>query len=274
MQTVGTTIRDRRMKLGLTVTALAEAVGTSKSYLSMIENDRVDAPPSREVLARIERALDITPGELVRLGDWQSTPAGVKREIEELREQARRGADLAKWLRESTGRRAGGGRNLDRVFRSGELRKRIDSALPGDGNVETDRPLPVHYQVPLINKVAAGYPTDFTDLDYPARVADQYVGCPEVDDPQAFAARVVGESMRPNYGEGDIVVFSPAASVASGDDCFVRLEPDHECTFKRVFFEEGDCIRLQPINPSFAARTVEREAVAGLYRAVWRLARL
>ena len=273
MQTVGTTIRERRQKLGLTVTALAEAVGTSKSYLSMIENDRVEGSPSRDVLARLERALNIAPGELVRLGDWQSTPAGVKREVEQLREQAERGAALAKWLRESTGRRAGGGRNLDRLFRTGELRKRIDSALP-DGGLETDQPLPVHYQVPLINKVAAGYPTDFTDLDHPARVADQYVGCPEVDDPQAFAARVVGESMLPDYAEGDIVVFSPAAAVESGDDCFVRLEPDHECTFKRVFFEEADRIRLQPLNPRFASRTVPRESVAGLYRAVWRLARL
>jgi phage repressor protein C with HTH and peptisase S24 domain len=129
--------------------------------------------------------------------------------------------------------------------------------------------------VPLINRVAAGYPADFTDLDFPARVADEYVRAPAAAgesaagrDPDLFAARVVGESMQPEYREGDIVVFSPAREVRSGVDCFVRLEPDHRTTFKRVYLEAGGLIRLQPLNPAFAARVVPREEVAGLYAAV------
>jgi hypothetical protein len=62
-------------------------------------------------------------------------------------------------------------------------------------------------------------------------------------------------------------------------DCFVRLEPDHRTTFKRVYFERGapgegggegsgEMIRLQPLNPRFAAMVVPRERVAGLYAAV------
>src|SRR6185295_16344626 len=86
--------------------------------------------------------------------------------------------------------------------------------------------LPV--QAPLINKVAAGYPTEFTDLGYPARVADEYVSAPGVTDADAFAARVVGDSMMPLYREGDIVVFSPERDTKDGDDCFVRLERDDE----------------------------------------------
>ena len=129
--------------------------------------------------------------------------------------------------------------------------------------------------VPLINKVAAGYPTGFTDLDYPASVADQYVPAPNVSDPDAFAATVAGDSMLPGYAEGDIVVFSPLADVKAGSDCFVRIEPDHETTFKRVFFEPGaggrEMIRLQPLNPAFPPRVLPREQVAGLYRAVWRM---
>ena len=114
--------------------------------------------------------------------------------------------------------------------------------------------------VPVINRVSAGYPKDFTDLSYPKGVADDYVGCPDVHDKDAFAARVHGDSMTPKYREGDIVIFSPAAGPKSGDDCFVRFEDGHT-TFKRVFFENDDeggrqsMLRLQPRNEKYRPQT-------------------
>src|SRR5690606_20908214 len=137
-------------------------------------------------------------------------------------------------------------------YRSGQLRKRIDAALGAERDETGAGPPTATFRgrgrgVPLINKVAAGYPTDFTDLDYPARAADDYVPAPGVDDPDAFAATVVGRSMEPEYREGDVVVFSPLADVSDGCDCFVRLEPDHESTFKRVYLDpSASTIRLQP----------------------------
>jgi len=132
----------------------------------------------------------------------------------------------------------------------------------------------VRRSVPVINRVAAGYPADFTDLDYPTRVADEYVSVPDIADPQAFAARVVGESMLPDYRPGDLVVFSPQLSATDGADCFVRLLPDHESTFKRVYLPDEEHARLQPINPAYAARTVRRDAISGMYPAVYRIQRL
>ncbi len=125
--------------------------------------------------------------------------------------------------------------------------------------------------VPLINKVAAGIPAEFTDYDYPAQVADEYVPCMGVQDPEAFAARVLGESMMPEYREGDVIVFSPGRAVMDGSDCYVRLLPDHQSTFKRIFFEAGDRVRLQPLNPAFKAKVVGREEIDGLYAAVMRM---
>jgi SOS-response transcriptional repressor LexA len=50
------------------------------------------------------------------------------------------------------------------------------------------------------------------------------------------------------------------------------LEPDHETTFKRVYFEKDgggrEMVRLQPLNSAFAPRVLEREQVAALYAAV------
>lgn len=120
------------------------------------------------------------------------------------------------------------------------------------------------------------YPRDFTDLTYPKGVADDYVGCPDVQDRDAFAARVHGDSMSPKYSQGDIVIFSPAAPPREGDDCFVRFEDGHT-TFKRVFFETDDgepMIRLQPRNEKYKAQTIPAKDIAGLYRAVFRYQRV
>ncbi|MEM1184143.1 MAG: S24 family peptidase [Planctomycetota bacterium] len=272
---LGTALKARRHERGLTLAVLAERVGCARSYLSAIENGRRGAP-SRNLIERLESALDLAPGSLQSRAEWEKTPAKVRADVVKLRAKHTATESASRQLAAilSSGR-------LDDAHRSGELRTLVDRLQPDSGRTNghaiggtlghrVSEALPV--EVPLINKVAAGYPADFTDLGYPARMADEYVRVPDLADPDAFAARVVGDSMEPEYREGDIVVFSPARDINDGCDCFARLEPDHESTFKRVYFEVGDhgeeLIRLQPMNNRYAPRTVERERVAGLYRAV------
>ena len=314
----GPRLRDLREARGLTLQRLALAAGCTKGYLSSVENEKRGAPTD-EMLARLERALGLPEGDLVRAAGWERTPAPVRREVVKLaareaahRERERKLASIfAKSGIDATGRLLGA---LDEAYKSGELASILGLQSQRDGDQEqrgegrsdngaTKPPMPLvgtlarvlPFEVPLINKVAAGYPREFTDLGYPARVADEYVRCPDIEDPDAFAARVVGDSMLPEYREGDIVVFSPIREIKSGMDCFARLEPDGETTFKRVFFENADAlasknatssasaqparvkfegdssgvrVRLQPLNPAYPARVVEREQVGGLYAAV------
>lgn len=56
---LGDRVRERRRKCGLTLEALAEKVGSSKSYMWEIENKEV-ARPSAEKLAQIAAALETT----------------------------------------------------------------------------------------------------------------------------------------------------------------------------------------------------------------------
>jgi transcriptional regulator with XRE-family HTH domain len=279
-ESVGNILRRRRRELGLTLQELAEQVGCARSYLSQVENDKRPNPPGEALLMRLEGALGLERGELVEAARWAQTPASVRREARRLAGRERDAQRLAALLRED---------GVDEAYRSGELRRLVERLAPdegegrGDGDAGpgedrgdvSDRgnlaraKLPV--EVPLINRVAAGYPCEFTDLGYPARVADEYVQCPDLGDPDAFAARVVGDSMEPVYREGDVVVFSPARGVVSGSDCFVRLEHDAHTTFLRVYFEgdgERELIRLQPLNSDYPPRVLGREEVAGLYRAV------
>jgi diguanylate cyclase (GGDEF)-like protein len=189
-----------------------------------------------------------------------ATPADV-------RQSMRKSQTLAEDLRAALNSSTGSSKSVIE-----ELRRIVDRA---GSNID---PLPLARRaggIPVINRVAAGYPAEFTDLDYPASVADEYITCPDVSDPQAFAARVVGDSMEPEYHEGDIVVFSPMLDTPVGSDCFVRLERDNETTFKRVYFEEdGRTIRLQPLNNAYAPRFVDREDVSGLWAAVYVMRRV
>lgn len=66
-------------------------------------------------------------------------------------------------------------------------------------------------------------------------------------DPKAFALRVLGDSMEPEFHEGDIIIISPDAEVNSGD--FVVAIIDGETTFKQ-FKKYNNYIVLRPLNHS------------------------
>lgn len=291
---IGSLVRARRLALRLTLEQVAVLAGCTKSYLSGIENDRRGTTPSEGILRKIEAALGFVQGELVEIAEWRSTPPSIKKHISELQSRESATRKLIRLLSRASAAESDPARSsdltphdkpasLDDLFRTGDLKRLIDAIAPSptipapstDATDSSGAPMPLRsllpVQIPLINSVAAGYPAEFTDLGYPARVADDYVQAPNIHDPDAFAARVVGDSMLPEYRQGDIVIFSPATPVKSGMDCFVRLEPDHESTFKRVYFEPGTdgdsnaLIRLQPLNSAFAPRILPREQVAGLY---------
>lgn len=205
-----------------------------------------------------------------RYGHWREPERALL--VDGLRRAARAQGEVlllrAELMREARAR-AEGGRDLQQVYETGRLARFVERL---QGNVEAVGPLGP--RIPVINKVAAGYPTEFTDLGYPVGVADEYVFCPGIDDPNAFAIRVCGDSMEPRYREGDILIISPAAAVASGDDCFVRIASTGESTFKRVFFDTEDEVRLQPLNERYPPQVVPRTDIAACYRAVKRIENL
>ena len=102
-------------------------------------------------------------------------------------------------------------------------------------------------------------------------MADDYVHCPDVNDPHAFAARVMGDSMEPKYTEGDLVVFAPSMTPNGGDDCFVRFASDGSTTFKRFNLRPDGKVRLEPLNPSYPVEVYDPEDISGLWPAVMRV---
>jgi len=250
---LGQIIRKKREQLNLTLDEVSNRIGFSKPYLSTIETGKVKNPPGDELLTRLEKILEFEPGLLLHIAHIEGLPADVRQEYESAEAESQKWRQVIKNL-------------IDKKTNASRLRKLLTES---DLNIEQDRlPLAAGRLVPVINKVSAGYPSDFNDLDYPVGIADDYIRCPDMHDPNAFAVRVVGDSMEPKFREGDIVIFSPAAEVQNGDDCFVRFAMPHETTFKRVFFESEKKIRLQPRNEKYSPTIVDGKRINGLYRAV------
>ncbi|MCH7556736.1 MAG: helix-turn-helix transcriptional regulator [Planctomycetes bacterium] len=250
---LGQIIRKKREQLNLTLDEVSNRIGFSKPYLSTIETGKVKNPPGDKLLTGLEKILEFEPGLLLHIAHIEGLPADVRQEYESAEAESQKWRQIVKNL-------------VDEKIDASRLSKLLAQS---DLNIEQDKlPLAAGRLVPVINKVSAGYPSDFNDLDYPVGIADDYIRCPDMHDPNAFAVRVVGDSMEPKFREGDIVIFSPAAEVHNGDDCFVRFAMPHETTFKRVFFESDNKIRLQPRNEKYSPTIVDGKRINGLYRAV------
>jgi len=256
---LGQIIRNKRHKLSLTLDEVSAKTGFSKPYLSTIETDKVKNPPSDDLLRRLEDVFQVEPGTLRHAANLDRMPADVRQRFESYEAENQRWRNLVRNIMDKKTE----GDEINELLSKNELQidKKATETLPGR-------------LIPVINRVAAGYPVDFDDLQYPAGFADDYVRCPDVDDPHAFAVRVIGDSMEQKFQQDDIVIFSPALEVRNGDDCFVRLAEPHETTFKRIFFEDSDKIRLQPRNEKYPPMIIDGGRINGLYRAVIKYERL
>jgi SOS-response transcriptional repressor LexA len=261
---LGGIIRQRREELGLTQDQVATQVPISKPYLSNIETGKAKNPPTDRILRWLERALRFEDGQLIKLAHLLRTPADVRQEHELLEAEVQKLRAVLRQFLVKAGeapQRPGGGVDLDLLARQVGIQ-------PSTGVLSAER------MIPIINRISAGYPQQFTDLDYPPSVAEEYVRCMDVHDSQAFGARVVGDSMEPLYHEGDIVVFSPNTPLHVGDDCFVRFAEEGGTTFKRFYQDDESTIRLQPLNSRYRAEAYPREQITGLWPAVLRIQRL
>lgn len=276
---LGALIRARRGVLGLSLAQVAERAGCSRGYVSLIENG-VKVNVSAEMAGAIEQALGLMDGSVVAAAAWERARAAGGSVVEREMELGR----AARVDGEGAGTRVGGrkvGKDLDAMWRSGVLGRMagVDAGMgerageksaggrgsAGAGLVREFGRVGGRVGVPIINRVAAGNPSEFTDLGYPVGAADGWLSVPGVSDADAFATVVTGDSMEPEYRAGDVVVFEPRRALRDGLDCFVRLERNGEATFKRVYFEkrgEEEVIRLEALNKKYAGRVVAREAVA------------
>lgn len=109
--------------------------------------------------------------------------------------------------------------------------------------------------IPLISMAQAGELIEFDDVyDYEGVLA--YDG----KDPRAFAVRIRGDSMAPQYGEGTIAICYPSFK-PKNDNLVVAKLRDGSVLFKRAQFGAGEVI-FHSMNPNYQPmRYPERDLV-------------
>ena len=159
------------------------------------------------------------------------------------------------------------GQTMPTTERIGEMAERLDVfgewLLTGRGPMRADdtsrRPLssesnvePVPSEVrwvPLISWVQAGRDTEMIAQLKTGEYEDK-LPCPVKCSQATFALRVRGESMEPEYFEGDIVYVDPSAKRAHRKDVVVNSGSTEETTLKRLIFE-GELAYLKTLNPNY-----------------------
>ena len=250
---LGRIIRKKREQLHLTLSQVSGQVGFSKPYLSTIETEKVNNPPSDELLKKLERTLEFEQGLLLHIAHMERIPSDIRRQYESAEVQNQKMKQFIKNLILAKPAPAA----MDKLL--ARIRLQIDN----DGLSSAGPNM-----VPLISKANIDYLENSVDRDYFSAAADDFLRCPDLHDLKAFAVRLDDDSMEPKFHKGDIVVFSPSADVKSGGDCFICFGSARKTTFKRVFFEDNNMTRLQPRNEKYPPVIVRAEQITGLCRAV------
>ena len=79
---------------------------------------------------------------------------------------------------------------------------------------------------------------------------------------QYFGLKVKGNSMEPEYLDGDTLILEKADDCESGDDCVVMVN-GNDGTFKRVFKNENGII-LQPLNSAYSPMVYNNQQIQEL----------
>ena len=101
-------------------------------------------------------------------------------------------------------------------------------------------------RIPVLGNIPAGIPIELIEdnLGYEDISEDMLKGGKEY-----FAVKVQGNSMEPQYLDGDVLIVLKQNSCENKQDCIVMVNGD-DGTFKRVFISDTG-ITLQPLNNEY-----------------------
>jgi phage repressor protein C with HTH and peptisase S24 domain len=122
--------------------------------------------------------------------------------------------------------------------------------------------------VPLLGFAQAGAGGYFDDGGFPTGKGWDEVALPSVNDEHAYALEIAGDSMKPAYRDGDVIVVSPGTPIRRGDRIVVKTKGG-EVMVKELKRRTAKTLELQSLNPAHVERTLAAGDVEWIARIVW-----
>lgn len=122
--------------------------------------------------------------------------------------------------------------------------------------------------IPLIGMTQAGGGGFFDDGGFPVGGGWDQIRFPRVDDENAYALEVTGDSMAPLYRDGDILIVSPNAAPRKGDRVVLRTT-DGEVMAKVLVRRTAKTIELASLNPAHPNLVFPVERIEWIARIIW-----
>ena len=122
--------------------------------------------------------------------------------------------------------------------------------------------------VPMLGLAQAGSGGYFDDSGFPAGKGWDEVALPAAGDEHAYALEISGDSMKPAYRDGDVIVVSPGTPIRRGDRVVVKTSGG-EVMVKELKRRTTKTLELQSLNPAHVDRTLNADDVEWIARIVW-----
>lgn len=115
-------------------------------------------------------------------------------------------------------------------------------------------------RIPVLGTIPAGIPIEAIEdiVDWEEIPRSMLAG-----DKEYFGLKVKGNSMYPDYLEGDTIIVRKTQVCNSGDDCVVYVN-GYDATLKRVKIGADGSITMLPRNPEYPPRTFSPKEVRDL----------
>lgn len=131
---------------------------------------------------------------------------------------------------------------------------------------ETDRT--VAQTLPLIGLAQAAGSDSFDDAGFPVGKAWSEIAFPAVNDENACAIKVSGNSLEPAYRDGAVLILSPSASIHRGDRLLVKTK-DGRMMIWELRRRTSKLIELRTVDHEQTERTLPLRDVLWFQRIVW-----
>lgn len=118
-------------------------------------------------------------------------------------------------------------------------------------------------QIPVVGGAQLGADGYWLDFQYPVGFGDGYVNWPS-NDPDAFALRCKGDSMKPRIKNGEYVIIEPNHAYQPGDEVLL-VSKQEEVMIKTFLYERDDEIMVMSINEEHPPLRFDIDNVEHLY---------